>query len=1041
MASTNQQNQWPELTNYQIIREVARGGMGIVYEANQLSLNRRVALKTLASNRDLGPTAAERFEMEARSAASLHHSNIVPVFEIGNENECHFYAMQFIEGIGLEQVSTQISNLILDSTEPDSSTELSARDSLAFSIAESLVNNDLSTLTEHTRDLGTGKEAMVTQARLKSRDAEVSSEPRLTSQIETSRVFDETSKTGLTKANVGQTSRKPSTSKTRLKGELDDTALRRYCRQIANMGRQAAAGLDYAHSRGVIHRDIKPSNLLLDTEGTVWITDFGLAKVADSDLTKTGSVVGTLRYISPERFDGVCETSSDIYSLGITLYEMLALQPAFDASEQVSVLDKILNSRPQPLNDIDKRIPRDLVTIIEKAIEHDPARRYETAGDLEADLERFLENRPIHARKISWIGHVSRWAVRNKLVATLAAGLVLGLIALSVTSAIAATSYRKQVIEETLRADTEAKLRKNETELRLNETKLRVNQEQSNELAQSVRDFIVRSYGNQMEGQNGKDITVYQVLKREAEFVPASDEYDTLTQAVLLQAIGDSFESLSEYPDAIEALENALDLYKEVLEESDTRTIHAMLSLVNVYVSNQQGKEAVKVGERAWELTNAHHPHDDEFYLAVGNALASAYFIDGDDTRAAPIFEMVLERMRKKFGDDDENTLDVIYNLIQVYHWLDREEEEKALAVEFLNTSKAKYDADSLEVAKANEIYADTLSGDSDDEIELERKIRHDVYDIRMAKLGKTHHKTMEAISELATFSQKFGDKNEAIKLRRLHLELCQEKFGESHRTTVASATGLAGTLVSLDEELEAIKVLEHALEVGRKVDDEDDPNLLNTKQGLAYCYVNNGMDEKGLKLYQDIFENGFANTGFQTSRVKDALQVVTFLQQKLRKNEEALKSARTFHEQVSLIDKPKPYRVVGANAALAVSLYDAGDYESALKHAEETLNVELAGKGFPRGVVRSEIVKGLILQRGEFDDAATGKKLMVEAIDELEKEFLKPEQGHISNRWMIRRNYERAIKLYTDLNDQPNLEVWKRKLEELEAKLLQVEE
>src|SRR5205823_2952720 len=147
---------------------------------------------------------------------------------------------------------------------------------------------------------------------------------------------------------------------------------------------------------GVLHRDIKPSNLLLDTHGTVWVTDFGLAKVDGTDeLTGTGDLVGTLRYMAPERFQGISDPRGDVYSLGVTLYELLVLRPAFAETDRAGLIRQVLHEEPPPPRRIDRRIPRDLETIVGKAMAKEPRHRYQTAEQLADDLRRFLADSPI----------------------------------------------------------------------------------------------------------------------------------------------------------------------------------------------------------------------------------------------------------------------------------------------------------------------------------------------------------------------------------------------------------------------------------------------------------------------------------------------------------------------------------------------------------------------------------------------------------------------------------------------------------------------
>src|SRR5262249_9706356 len=153
--------------------------------------------------------------------------------------------------------------------------------------------------------------------------------------------------------------------------------------------------LNYAHSQGILHRDIKPSNLLLDAAGTVWVTDFGLAKSQTAeDLTNTGDLVGTLRYVAPERLTGQSDARSDVFSLGLTLYELLTLRPAYDEKSQGGLVQQVTAAEPPSPRKLDRRIPADLNTIIQKAIAKEPERRYQTAAELAGDLARFLDDRP-----------------------------------------------------------------------------------------------------------------------------------------------------------------------------------------------------------------------------------------------------------------------------------------------------------------------------------------------------------------------------------------------------------------------------------------------------------------------------------------------------------------------------------------------------------------------------------------------------------------------------------------------------------------------
>src|SRR5262249_27191321 len=225
-----------------------------------------------------------------------------------------------------------------------------------------------------------------------------------------------------------------------------------YFRLAAQLGIQAAEALEHAHQLGVVHRDVKPANLLVDVRRNLWITDFGLAQFqGDAGLTRTGDVVGTLRYLSPEQArakPGVVDHRTDVYSLGVTLYELLTLEPAFAANDRHELLVRIALEEPRPPRHLNKALPVELETIVLKAMEKDPAERYGTAQELADDLRRFLEDRPLQARRPTLLQRARKWSRRHKaLVAS--AGVV------TFITMVAAVLSTLLVWRENMRADQE----------------------------------------------------------------------------------------------------------------------------------------------------------------------------------------------------------------------------------------------------------------------------------------------------------------------------------------------------------------------------------------------------------------------------------------------------------------------------------------------------------------------------------------------------------------------------------------------------------
>ena len=221
---------------------------------------------------------------------------------------------------------------------------------------------------------------------------------------------------------------------------------RAFHRGVAHIGRQAASALAHANARGIVHRDVKPSNLLLDTEGVVWVSDFGLAKVDEDELTRTGDILGTLRYMAPERFRGGGDARADLYSLGLTLYEILVLRPAFDSPDRVALSEQIKSVDPPRPRSVDPRVPRDLETIILKAIEKDPRARYASAEAMAEDLRRFLDDEPILARRVGAAERYLRWARRNPAIAILGAMLTAVLVGATIASVVVAGRMAAQAV-------------------------------------------------------------------------------------------------------------------------------------------------------------------------------------------------------------------------------------------------------------------------------------------------------------------------------------------------------------------------------------------------------------------------------------------------------------------------------------------------------------------------------------------------------------------------------------------------------------------
>lgn len=448
------------LGDFRLLREIGRGGMGIVYEAEQMSLGRRVAVKLLPLSVSINDKQIARFKHEAQAAAQIDHPHIVPVFAIGQENLIHYFAMQLISGQSLAELVTDLRE---ETATP----------------AETL---------EHVM-------------------------------------------------------------------------------AVARMGMQAAASLDAAHEIGVVHRDVKPSNLLLDEKGKVWVTDFGVARCKSSDaLTETGYVVGSMPYMSPEQALGktaLVDHRTDIYSLGITLYELATLRHPCEGAAHAETAIEYSRSQWQRPRAWNRSIPADFEVIVLKAMAEDRDDRYATARELAEDLRRFVEGEPILARPPSLATRVEKWARRHqRTVAASLTALALALIGVVVGLVmIAGERAEKDAAYQAARqSNTKAEINFRRAEAKFRQTRevldrfgARVNQMLANDLpgAEGVRRKLLAEM-----------LPYYRDFAREA----AHDSSLQADLAMTYSKIGHLSEQIGSLEEAEQAYRDAQTIFEQLVK-------------------------------------------------------------------------------------------------------------------------------------------------------------------------------------------------------------------------------------------------------------------------------------------------------------------------------------------------------------------------------------------------------------------------------------------------------------------------------------------
>jgi tetratricopeptide (TPR) repeat protein len=372
-----------------------------------------------------------------------------------------------------------------------------------------------------------------------------------------------------------------------------------YYRGVARLGVQAAEALDHAHQLGVVHRDVKPANLLVDGDGRLWVTDFGLAQVqSDTRLTLTGDLVGTLRYMSPEQAlakRAVVDHRTDVYSLGATLYELLTLKPAFTGEDRQELLRQIAFEEPEPPRRINRAIPPELETIALKAMEKNPAERYATAGELADDLRRYLEDKPILARPPTLPQRVAKWARRHPAIVW-AAVIVL---AVTVPVLAASTAWAWHMNAQTAAALKQADDRRREADDNAQKARgegaraddnFRQGIEEISQLVKAAQDDPTTGRTPQLEevrkGQADRALAFYQRLLQENRTDPVGRQQAGLIYRAWVQIYGDRGDGAA----LIEAYRQEVAVFKELAAEFPTeKRYHEELARSHVQLRGSIG--------------------------------------------------------------------------------------------------------------------------------------------------------------------------------------------------------------------------------------------------------------------------------------------------------------------------------------------------------------------------------------------------------------------------------------------------------------------
>ena len=721
------------LGSYRIVREIATGGMGTVYAAEQESPRRLVALKTVRTGFSTAE-AERRFRYESEVLARLRHPGIAQIFEAGvvagpDGRPLPFFAMEYVEN------------------------------------AKSIL--------EHARE-----------------------------------------------------SRLP------VSARLD--LFVRVCDAVR-----------HAHERGVIHRDLKPGNVLVDAAGQPKIIDFGVARATQADdaggrslVTRVGEIVGTLQYMSPEQFSGNpddVDTLSDVYALGVLLYELLTgKQPHDLARKPITEAARIVREEsPARPSAHFPALAGDLDWILLKALERDKAQRYASAFDLAEDVRRHLRHEPVSAGPPSTVYRIRKFVRRHRLAVGAAALLFLAIVAGSFGTLVGLVRARERAREATLAQATAEKEAAKKT--RVNEF---------------FRDML-RAVD---PGNAGRDVLVKDVVDRAAERIEGSFAQDPEIEAEIRGTIGNVYLGLGLSREAEPHLRAAAAALEKARGAGHPETLMAANNLASVFLSTGRIEEAEAEWRRLLGIARASLGEDDIMTLDLLANLSVALRNLDRPEEAEPLCRESLERSIRVLGEADPATLTSYSNLASVLQALGRLDEAESVARRALESCRRALGEESVDTLLAMHNLASILRqrGRSDEAEPLVREAAG----IARRVLGPTHPDTLTILASFLSVLRFLKSYDEAEAVARELVAGREARLGPDDPETLTGRSQLAAILRDLEKYDAASEALGDSAERMRRAVGDDDARSLEIRSVLASVRVEQGRLEEAEAEFRGALES-----------------------------------------------------------------------------------------------------------------------------------------------------------------------------------------
>jgi len=701
---------------YRVVRELGRGGMGVVYEAEQQRPRRPVALKVILGGRHADAEAVRMFQRETDSLARLKHPSIASIYESGSTDEGqHFFAMELVRG---------------------------------------------RTLSDYLQEGGAAASRLDLRRRLA-------------------------------------------------------------------LFRKIGAAVAYAHQRGVIHRDLKPSNILVleppgkavDDAPDIKVLDFGLARITDPDaeaataVTAIGRIQGTLPYMSPEQVRGrrdEVDVRTDVYSLGVILYRMLTGRLPYDleGAEFPEAARIVCEQAPRPLSAATSgrmKFDHDLTVIVLKALEKEPARRYQSVAAFDEDVARYVDGQPILARPPSAAYQIRKLVARHKVPFAAAGALVVLLAGF----AVFATLQARRIAAERDRANREAR------------TALRVS------------DFMTDLFKvSDPSEAKGNEIKAREILDKGVEMIGKELADQPEVQARLMLTMGNVYANLGLYQRAVPILEKSVEMRRRLLGEENLDTLAAMSGLAILYNRLGRSAEAERLHARILDVRRSLQGKDHLDTLNTMSSLAAVYRRLGRSVDAEELDRHVLEARRRVLGEDHPDTLRSMFSLAGSIWSQQRFADAEAVYRPTLEKQRRVLGDDHPNTLLTMQNLAGVcrLQG----RLQEAELLLREALDRERRVLGQDHPNTLEAMNQLGRLFDARGRHDDAEAIYREVLDRRRQVLGGDHPETLGSMNTLANLYSVQGRYTEAEALLRDALDTGRRVMGEDHPDTAKTIYNLG---------------------------------------------------------------------------------------------------------------------------------------------------------------------------------------------------------------